>query len=77
MALYREEPKCTFCGEILAKAKYKDQSDLLTSMQLIGDTFEGWEYQDHECKGSKEFMATLQIAADIRQKQDNKNNDKQ
>lgn len=59
MARYREAPKCPFCGKVIAKAKYRDQSNLPLQMQLIGDTFEGWEYEIHECKEQKEFTDKL------------------
>jgi len=53
--IYREAPKCPFCGKVIAKAKYKDQSDLPLSMQIIGDTFEYWEYEKHECEEQKKL----------------------
>ena len=42
-------PTCPYCGEVVAKAKYKDQSGLPVALQTIGDTFLGWEYFDHDC----------------------------
>ena len=59
MAIYRAHPKCPFCGKVIAKAKYKDQSDIPMSMRLIGDTFIGWEYDNHECKEKEEFINKL------------------
>jgi len=59
MAIYREAPKCPFCGEVIAKAKYRDQSDLPVSVQLIGDTFEGWEYEEHSCKEWEDFKSKM------------------
>jgi hypothetical protein len=59
MARYREAPKCPFCGKVIAKAKYRNQSDLPASMRLIGDTFEGWEYEEHECKEGQDFRDKL------------------
>jgi len=55
MALYREPPKCPFCDKVIAEAQYKDQSGLPQGLQLIGDTFEGWEYEKHDCEEGKNF----------------------
>ena len=38
MAVYRPTPICNYCGKAIAKAIYRDESDLPISMQLIGDT---------------------------------------
>ena len=53
MAVYRPTPTCSYCGKAIAKAIYKDQSDLHISMQLIGDTFIRWDYTQCKCKGAK------------------------
>lgn len=53
--IYREAPKCYFCGKVIAKAKYRDESHLPLSMQTIGDTFQYWEYEKHECKEQKKM----------------------
>ena len=50
MAVFRNAPTCLSCGKTIAKAKYLDQSDLPITMRIIGDTFEGWEYENHDCK---------------------------
>ena len=55
MARHRQPPECPFCGKVIAKAKYRDQSNLPIQLQLIGDTFEGWAYEDHECEEMKIF----------------------
>ena len=48
MAVYRDVPKCPWCGKIIAKEKktfyYPWQEP------IIGDDFQGWEYLDHKCK---------------------------
>ncbi len=56
MAVSRQAPRCEFCDEVITEAKYKDQSHLPINMQIIGDTFEGWEYLDHSCRGKEEFQ---------------------
>lgn len=56
MAVYRKTPECSFCGKPIAKAIYKDQSDLPITMQLIGDTFIRWEYKKCKCKGAKKAI---------------------
>lgn len=51
MAIYRETPKCSFCGEPKAEAQYKDESSLPVNQQCIGDTFIGWKDLNHTCEG--------------------------
>lgn len=53
MAVYRETPKCRFCGKPIAKALHKHSSH-----NFIGDTFERWEYFDCQCKEAKEWRKT-------------------
>jgi len=48
MALFREPQTCFKCGGTL-EGKYQDQSHLPAPMQLIGDTFLGWDYEGHTC----------------------------
>jgi len=55
MAVFRKPPECPFCGKIIAKARYRDQSKITHMFQVIGDTFEGWDYEDHECDEMKKF----------------------
>ena len=50
MARHREAPRCPFFNKVIAKPKYSDQSNLPIQLQLIGDTFIGWEYEKHACK---------------------------
>ena len=59
MAVYRPTPKCSFCGKLIAKAIYDDQSDLPMSMRLIGDTFIRWDYFEHSCKGKRKAMKDM------------------
>lgn len=55
MAIYRTIPKCIFCGAEIARAKYLDQTNLCSSIKVIGDTFQGWEFLPHDCKERQEF----------------------
>lgn len=50
MAVYREAPKCHFCGKVIAKAIHRDNIP-----NFIGDTFSHWEYFDCNCKDAKEW----------------------
>jgi hypothetical protein len=50
MAIYRKQPTCPYCGKVIAKGVYKDQSHLPFMMRVIGDTFLRWEYKKHNCK---------------------------
>jgi hypothetical protein len=50
MAIFREIPKCIYCGEPIAKAIYRDISKIPFGMQMIGDNFIKWEFIKHECK---------------------------
>lgn len=59
MAIFREDPKCIFCNKVIGKVKYKDQSDIPLMLQTIGDTFEGYEYEDHECEEMKKFKKNI------------------
>jgi len=61
MAIIREEPKCPFCGESIAEAKYRDQSHIPINSRIIGDTFEGWNYKKHKCEKEQEFKDGLPI----------------
>jgi hypothetical protein len=49
MAVYREEPKCPFCGEVNGKNVYIEREN------FFGDTFSHVEYYDHECDQEIEF----------------------
>jgi hypothetical protein len=53
MAIYRETPKCRFCGKPIAKALH-----INSSHNFIGDTFARWEYFDCQCKEAKEWRKT-------------------
>lgn len=55
MAIARQAPKCPHCGEVIAKAIYRDQSNVPMMMRLIGDTFIGWKYFEHSCPGKEVF----------------------
>ena len=46
----REAPRCLFCGEIIAKAIYKDYKNYPIEMIPVGDSFLKWEYIKHDCK---------------------------
>lgn len=48
MAVYREPPKCPYCGKIIAKANYRKVPD-----NFFGDSFQNWEYIKHSCKGTR------------------------
>lgn len=51
MALYREQPKCPYCGEGI-NGIYENYSDVPFMMCPIGDSFIGWDYRGHDrvCK---------------------------
>jgi hypothetical protein len=57
MAIFRPTPKCPYCGEVIAKAVYIDQSKIPSMMRLIGDTFIRWDYITHTCEGTKKAEA--------------------
>lgn len=48
MAIYRTNPTCIKCGEMIYGI-YKDRSNLPIQMQLIDDTFVKWDYEGHKC----------------------------
>jgi hypothetical protein len=54
MAIYRETPKCPFCGKVIAKAKLRFR--LPWQQDFYGDDFIGWEYIKHNCKEKKKFL---------------------
>ena len=62
MAVYRETPKCPFCGKVIAKAVIKEK--ILGQPLLYGDNFLRWDYLNHKCKKapklSKEDMVKWQ-----------------
>lgn len=64
MALYRPTPTCPHCGEPTHKAIYRDQSHLPPMLQIIGDTFEGWESLEHTCKGQEEWIKSIKGVID-------------
>lgn len=47
MAVFRDNIKCPFCNEIVAKPIYKT-----TTEHFIGDSFLRWEFIEHECKNN-------------------------
>jgi hypothetical protein len=54
MARYRPTPTCPYCGVVIAKGIYRDQSKIPFMQRVIGDTFIRWDYIKHSCKGKKE-----------------------
>ena len=64
MARYRPTPTCPFCGVVIAKGIYKDQSKIPFMQRIIGDTFIRWEYIKHTCKGKEEFDKKMEEDAD-------------
>jgi len=56
MAIFREVPKCPFCGEIIATAQYFDQSGIPVFHRNIGDDFMGWKHLYHECEEKKKWL---------------------
>jgi len=86
MAIARQPPRCTICGEVVAKGIYKNQSHLPPTMRVFGDTFLRWEPIRHNCKGAQElptskllnvqdhidFLAQLQAEQPINMTTDNK-----
>lgn len=57
MAVLREPPICPKCGKKMI-GRYKNQSHIPISMQLIGDTFIGWEH-DGPCAENTESLKGL------------------
>ena len=53
MAVYRPTPTCPYCGKIIAKGVYKNQSKIPSMLRVIGDTFIRWDYIEHTCEGKK------------------------
>lgn len=43
MAVFREEPKCPYCGKQIMKAIYEDRPN------FFGDSFSHWEQVSHIC----------------------------
>jgi hypothetical protein len=64
MAVYRKTPACPYCGKIIAKAVYKNQSHIPFMFRVIGDTFIRWDYIKHNCKGKRK--ADKEIEKSIR-----------
>ena len=58
MAVFRESPKCPFCGEIIAEAVYKKQKP--HESPIYGDSFSHWEYKKHECSKMIETRKKIQ-----------------
>ena len=54
MAVFRETPKCSFCGKVIAKAIMKKRFPW--ERPVFGDDFEGWKYKRHNCKEKKKFL---------------------
>ena len=46
----RPELRCPFCNEIVATPRFINQDDLPVNQRMIGDTFAGYTYINHECK---------------------------
>jgi hypothetical protein len=60
MALYRHIPTCLTCKKCLYKAVYKEESDLPTSMQTVGDTFS--HFVEGECKCKRKVNKGIDIS---------------
>lgn len=58
MAVYREKPKCPFCGAEI-KGIYKDQSSIARMQQLVGDAFIKWDWEGHVCNKKIKFKRTV------------------
>lgn len=56
MSVYRETPKCPFCGEVIAKAVYKKHDG-----NFVGDTFMFWENIPHDCKNKSKFEVPFEM----------------
>ncbi len=54
MAIQRTVPKCPYCGDVIAKGVYRDQSNIPFMQRLIGDSFIRWDYIKHSCPGKIE-----------------------
>lgn len=54
MAVYRETPKCPFCGEIIAKAVMKTLMPF--QEPIFGNNFSHWEFEKHECNWKNDFI---------------------
>jgi hypothetical protein len=59
MAVIRANPKCPKCNGII-HAIYKDQSDLPSIQQIIGDTFIKWDWENHKCITMKTAVEWLE-----------------
>lgn len=64
MAVARPTPTCPYCGKIIAKGVYKNQSGIPFMLRVIGDTFLRWDYIKHTCKGKRE--ADKKMKAEIK-----------
>ena len=64
MAKYRNIPTCPSCGKPIAKAKYRNIDN------FYGDTFDGWIFKKHICKGIliKKIESILKYMVDIKRK---------
>ena len=73
MAVFRPPQNCPHCGKAM-KQKHRDQSKLPPSMQVYGDTFEGWEH-DGDCVPPEESLLKkdLKIPKKIRDQLDDLN----
>jgi hypothetical protein len=60
MAVYRETPTCHKCGKKY-KAICKDDSNLPTQLQMVGDNFIKWDIEGHKCnKNTKKYKEYLE-----------------
>lgn len=57
MAVYRETPKCPYCGKVIAKGIYKKQNPF---NPVYGDSFLRWEYKKHNCKEGRKAKKEMQ-----------------
>jgi len=46
MAVFRDTPRCMYCGKEIAKAIFHNHM----GKNFVGDTFSHWEYENHRCK---------------------------
>jgi hypothetical protein len=58
MAILRKNPKCPYCGEIIAEAVYNKNEP--HESPIYGDSFSHWEYKKHECEKMLEGQKKIQ-----------------
>ena len=61
--VFRESPRCPFCGKVTATAIYDPKPN------FYGDSFVGWEYEKHEdCPGLKKIVRDQKISKILKDK---------